>query len=194
MKGTEKIIAHIQADARTQADELLMFAAVRTDDLTRSYREKAQAAGQEIIDKDLKESEERVESMSRIAQMEAKRKVLAMKQDLVGQCFDRAAQLIRSLPAEEYKAFLVKLAVESSVTGDEEIILSAADKEAYGADIAAAVNAQTGGHLTISDRTGDFSGGLKLHRGNIEVNSTLEQLIGVCRDEMAPEIVKALFG
>ena len=194
MKGTEKIIAHIQAEAKSQADGLLMHAAGRTDDLLSEYKAKAQEAYEEIVSADVKDSEDRVESMTRIAQMEAKKKVLSLKQDMVSACFDRAEELIKALPADDYCALLTRLAVEASSEGDEEIILNAADREAYGAKVVSAANAQTGGHMTLSGKAGDFSGGLILHRGNIEVNSTLEHLISTCRTEMAPEIVKTLFG
>ena len=132
--------------------------------------------------------------MGRIAQMEAKKSILALKQEMVSEGFVRARQMIVELPEEQYVALLAKLAANASVTGDEKIVLNERDKARLGDKVAGAANKALGnGKLSTADETGDFEGGLVLRRGNIEVNCTVELLVELCRDEMSAELASVLF-
>lgn len=194
MKGTEKIIAHILADAKEQADAILAQAEQQCALIRAEFDEKAKAAYTERVRKGVADCQDRVDSMDRIARMEAKKGLLALKQQKVSESFDLAAEKIVALPAEQYTAFLAKLAARASVTGDEEIVLNAKDRESVGAAVAAEANALLGkGKLSLSDKTGSFAGGLILRRGSIEANCTVELLVELCRSEMSAEIAKLLF-
>ena len=194
MKGTEKIIAHILADAKEQADAILAQAEQQCATIRAEFDEKAKAAYTERVRKGVADCQDRVDSMDRIARMEAKKGLLALKQQKVSEAFDLAGNKIVELPAEQYTAFLAKLAARASVTGDEEIVLNARDRESIGTKVAAQANALLGeGKLSLSDRTGAFAGGLILRRGSIEANCTVELLVELCRSEMSAEIAKLLF-
>ena len=126
--------------------------------------------------------------------MEARKGLLALKQQKVSDSFDLACEKIVNLPAEQYTAFLAKLAAKASVTGDEEIVLNAKDAAAVGSAVVDAANALLdGGKLTLSEKTGSFAGGLILRRGSIEANCTVELLVELCRSEMSAQIAKLLF-
>ena len=194
MKGTEKIIAHILADAKEQADAILAQAEQQCATIRAEFDEKAKAAYSERVRKGVSDCQDRVDSMDRIARMEAKKGLLALKQQKVSEAFDLAGKKIVELPAEQYAAFLAKLAARASVTGDEEIVLNARDRESIGAEVTAKANALLGeGKLSLSDKTGTFSGGLILRRGSIEANCTVELLVELCRSEASAEIAKLLF-
>ena len=124
MKGTEKIIAHIQADAKAQADAILAQAEQQCASIREDYEKKASAAYGDKIRAGVKECQDKVDSIERIAQMEAKKAVLALKQEMVSASFDKARDMIVGLPKEQYTAFLAKLAAQAAVTGDEEVLLN----------------------------------------------------------------------
>ena len=194
MKGTEKIIAHIRSDAEAQAAAILAQAEQQCAEITEAYEQKAKEAYGEKIRAGVKECEDRVDSMGRIAQMEARKSVLALKQELVSKGFEKAEELIINLPEDEYVQLLAKLAAEASVTGDEEIVLNERDSAIAGKVVAAA-NEKLGekGALTASGETGSFSGGLILRRGNIEVNCTAGLLVELCRGEMSSALAGVMF-
>ena len=195
MKGTEKIIAHIGADANARADAILKQAEEKCAGIRESYEQKAKEAYAERIRAGVKANQDRLDSMDRLAKMEGRKAILALKQDMVAESFDLAVDKLVKLPEAEYIALLAKLAAKASVTGDEEIVLNARDRKAVGAKVVEAANkALTGGKLTLSEKTGDFKGGLILRRGNIEANCTAELLVDLCRDEMAAELAGVLFG
>ena len=195
MKGTEKIIAHIGADAKTQADAILAQAEAKCAGIREGYEQQAKQAYAERIRAGVKANQDRLDSMERLAKMEGRKAVLALKQDMVAESFDRACDQLVNLPAAEYGTFLAKLAVKASVTHDEEVVLNARDRKALGDKVIEAANkALGGGKLTLSKETGDFKGGLILRRGSIEANCTAELLVDLCREEMAAELAGVLFG
>lgn len=195
MKGTEKIIAHIGADAKAQADAILAQAEAKCAGIREGYEQQAKQAYAERIRAGVKANQDRLDSMERLAKMEGRKAVLALKQDMVAESFDRACDQLVNLPAAEYGTFLAKLAVKASVTHDEEVVLNARDRKALGDKVIEAANkALGGGKLTLSKETGNFKGGLILRRGSIEANCTAELLVDLCREEMAAELAGVLFG
>ncbi len=195
MKGTEKIIAHIRADAEAQSTAILAQAEQRCAEIRGVYEQKAKDAYAEKIRAGVKTNQDRLESMERLTKMEGRKAILAIKQDMVSESFDRAVEKLVDLPEEQYVALLARLAAQASVTGDEEIVLNARDRAAVGDKVAAAANAKLpDGKLTLADETGDFKGGFILRRGNIEANCTAELLVELCRGDMAAELAGVLFG
>ena len=195
MKGTEKIIAHIQADADAQAAEILAEAEAKSAAIRETYEQKAKQAYAERIRAGVRENQDRLDSMERLAKMESRKAVLALKQDMVAKSFDRAVDRLVTLPEAQYVALLTKLAVKASVTHDEEIVLNARDKKAVGEKLVKAANEKLGGgRLRLASETGSFKGGLILRRGSIEANCTAELLVDLCREEMAAELAGILFG
>ena len=194
MRGTEKIIAHIQADAKAQADVILAEAERECAVVREEYETKAREVYAEKIRSGVKACEDLAESKSRIAKMESKKSILALKQELVSAAFDKAQEKLLSLPPDKYLDLLVGLAVKAAPDGKGEIVLNASDREAYGAALVKAANARVNGQLTLSKETGSFAGGLIVKNGPVAVNNTVELLVDMCRSDMAADVAKVLFG
>ena len=194
MKGTEKIIAHIQADAKAQADAILAQAELQCAEIRQSYEAKAKEHYAEKIRQGVKVCQDNIDSVERLNQMEARKALLALKQDMVSESFDLAEQLLVQLPQDKYIELLVKLAAQAAVTGDEEIVLNSRDRSAVGQAVVDGANARIPGtKLSLSASTGDFAGGLILRRGSIEANCTIELLVELCRGDMSAQLAKVLF-
>lgn len=194
MTGTEKIIAHIKADAEAQADAILAQAEQQCADIRQSYELKAKDAYDEKLRAGAKENQDRLDSSARLARMEGRKSILALKQEMVSMSFDKATEMLVSLPEEQYTELLAKLAARASVTGDEELVLNAHDRAAVGQAVAVAANAKLGdGKLRLSEDVGSFKGGLVLRRGSIATNCTAELLVELCRSEMSAELAGILF-
>ena len=193
MKGTEKIIAHIEADAKAQADAVLEDAKKQCAEIIADYKNKADASYENKMAVGKRSQDELVDSRDRIAHMESKKEILALKQEMVAKSFALAAKKIASLPDEKYAEFLVDLTAKSSSSKDEQVVFNASDKEKFGKAVIDAVNEKIGGSLTLSDESGDFSGGVILKRGAVEVNNTLDLLIDLKKSEMSAELAKLLF-
>ena len=194
MKGTEKIIAHIKADAEAQVNAILAQAEQQCAGIRGDYDKQAAALYAERLRLGVKETQDKVDSAQRIARMEGRKEMLSAKQELVSRCFAEAQKRIVSLPEEQYVAFLAKLAAQASVTGEEEIVLNARDRKAVGEKLVRAANALLpDGRLTLADQSGDFAGGLILRRGSIEVNCTVELLVELSQNDLSAKVAEILF-
>ena len=198
MKGTEKIIAHIRSDADAQCAAILDQAEQQCAAIRADFEAKARERYNERLLSGEKACEDRVDSMDRIARMEAKKGILALKQEMVSKSFDLACEKLVSLPEADYVALLARLACEASVTGGEEIVLNARDRAAVGEKAVKAANdalkaAGKPAKLTLSAAEGSFAGGLLLRRGSIETNCTAELLVELLRGEMSSALSAELF-
>lgn len=198
MKGTEKIIAHIRADAEAQTAAILSQAEQQCAAIREDFEARARERYAEKLRTGQKACEDRIDSMDRIARMEAKKSLLALKQEMVSKSFELAVEQLVKLPEAEYVALLGKLAAEASVTGGEEIVLNAHDRKAVGEKTVRAANARLAAAgrpaaLKLSPAEGSFAGGLLLRRGSIETNCTAELLVELQRGELSSELAGVLF-
>ena len=192
MKGTEKIIAHIEADAQAQADAVLGEARQRCEAIKARFDDKAARLYSDRIREGVKACQDQEDSALRISRMEARKSVLSVKQEMVEKSFDLAVQQIVALPDEKYTAFLANLVKKAGPAGDEEIILNAADRARVGEALLKAVNADSA-KMKLSDETRDIKGGLILRRGSIETNCSVELLVELCRGELSAKLADVLF-
>ena len=194
MKGTEKIIEHIRSDAQERCDLILAQAEQQCAAIRSDYEKRAKEVYTEKIRAGVAETQARVDGMERIARMEAKKGVLALKQQMVSESFDKACEMLAGLPKEQYAALLVKLAAEASSTKKEEMIFNERDRGSIAPAVVEQANRLLGdGKLTVSDETGTFAGGFILRRGNVETKCTAELLTELCRSELSADVARLLF-
>ena len=199
MNGIEKITKQIASEAEAEIAAVLKDAEQRAAQVAEEFARQATAEEEEFLRVGRDNAEQRVQRQARTAQLETKKQILALKQELVSAAYARAKETILALPEEEYVAFLAKQAGEAALTGQEEIILSDADRDRLGTQILQAANTRAAGRglpgeLKLSDETRPVSGGLVLRQGNIEVNCTLDKLLEMIRSSLDAEVASVLFG
>lgn len=198
MNGLEKITARIETDAVADAARMAEEARQQCEAILAEGEKKAQESYWKKIQEGAKATEDRVARLAKAADMEARKSILACKQEIVSEAFTRAEEKLRALSGEKYVSFLASLAARAAVTGEEEIVLSRKDRDAVGKMTAAKANEllAAGGmtaKLTLSRETGDFDGGLILRDGDISVNCTVSALIAEARQSQASEAAAELF-
>ena len=198
MKGTEKIIAHIENDAKAQAQAIIDEANRKAEEV-RSAGEKA---AQEAYDKLIREGKAECEAMLnrkiRMAEMEAKKEVLGAKQERVVETFAKSVSIICELPREEYAELFAKMAAKVSVSGTEKMYFCKNDKDECGQRIADRANellAEQGkvGKLTVAEGAVNICGGFVLIENGIELNCSAEMLVDRCHKNMVAEVANELF-
>ena len=197
MNGIEKITSRIEAEARAEADGILEEARAMAERIKTETGAKAQERYWELIRAGVKETEQRIRRLDAAAQMEARKSVLSLKQELVTWAFDRACELILELPREEYIDFLARQAASAANAGAGELIFNEKDSAIAGEVLkrANALLTERGvsGQLKLSAETRQMLGGLILKEGNVEVNCTIETLTALCRNEMSTQVAEAMF-
>jgi len=197
MKGIEKITSRIEAEARAEADGILEKAGTEAERIRTEAGGHAQERYWELIRAGVKETEQRVRRLDAAAQMEMRKALLSLKQELVARAFDRACELILGLPRAEYVEFLARQAADAANFGAGELIFNEKDSAIAGAVLkrANALIEERGipGLLRLSQETRPMLGGLILRDGNVEVNCTVETLVALCRNDLATQVAEAMF-
>ena len=197
MKGTEKIIAHIRADGDAEAKKIIDAASKQAEEKRAESFKAALSEYEKLMQAGNAECED-ILSGSRIAEMEAKKSVLSVKQEMISAAFDAAREEIVNMPRDKYTQFLARMAAEAAVSGMEEIVLNARDKAEVGKAVCKAANELlsakgTPGKLTVSEETADISGGVIVRFGGIETNCSIDALIRQRRSGLSTEVAAALF-
>lgn len=198
MKGIEKITARIAADAEAEDSVVRKESEERIAQIRADYEKQAQEAAAAILKDGAKENEQHASRIERTAQLEAKRNILGMKQEMVSKAFEMAKEKIVNMPQEEYVAFLVRQIGQAVSTGHETLILNQTDRERCGAAVIAAANAALTaagkpGALTLAEETRPMSGGFILKQGDVEVNCTVDILLELVRGDLAAPVAGVLF-
>ena len=198
MKGTEKIIAHIRADGDAEAKKIIDAASKQAEEKRAESFKTALAEYEKLMQAGNAECEDILSGSRRIAEMEAKKSVLSVKQEMISAAFEAAREEIVNMPRDEYTQFLARMAAEASSSGTEEIVLNARDKAEVGKAVCKAANELlsakgTPGKLTVSEDTADISGGVIVRFGGIETNCSIDALIRQRRSGLSTEVAAALF-
>ena len=198
MNGIEKITARIIAEANAEAAATIAAAQAQAGEIGAANEKKAQEEYQACMRTGKVETEQRIQRLGNTARLEAKKEILALKQELIAAAYAKAKEKILNLPEAEYVAFLAAQAGKASISGDETIVLNETDKAKLGAQVAEAANALVKERglepkLTLAETTAAISGGLLLRKGAVEVNCALDSLVDMSRNSLDAEIAAVLF-
>lgn len=198
MKGTEKIIAHIRADGDAEAKKIIDAASKQAEEKRAESFKAALSEYEKLMQAGNAECEDILSGSRRIAEMEAKKSVLSVKQEMISAAFDAAREEIVNMPRDKYTQFLARMAAEAAAGGMEEIVLNARDKAEVGKAVCKAANELlsakgTPGKLTVSEDTADISGGVIVRFGGIETNCSIDAFIRQRRSGLSTEVAAALF-
>lgn len=193
MNGLEKIVARMESDTRAECDALAASAAENAAAILRDCQTQADAAARDSRQRAAAQAAEHLEHLNGSSQLACRQRVLAAKQDLIDDAFVRAAKALAALPQAEYIDLLATLAAENG-SGDEELLLSAADRDAVGAAVVEAANRKrAGAAFRLSEETRDTGGGLVLRRDRVELNCSFAEKLRQLRQEESSAVAKLLF-
>ena len=195
MNGIDKITQRITEQIDREIAEIQAKAKEQADAITADYAARIKKETEDILAHGKTAAAEREERLASMAQMEAKKAELAIKQEMLTRAFDLALEKLCALPDEQYTEFLATLAAKAARTGKETVILSQKDRTRVGKAVVTKANELigAGGALTLSEKTQPIKGGLILSDGAVEFNCTFETLIRLKKTEMAGEVASILF-
>ena len=192
MNGLERITGRIEAEAKAEIDGILDAGMAEANRVVNGWREKIDAESRALAEKNEKAAAEREERLISAAEMDARKTILAAKQEMVDAAYERALEALCSFSGEEKTKLLASLLARASSSGTEEAVFSAADR-ADGEKAVALVNAETGKKLTLARSAAPIRGGFILRDRNVEVNCAFETLLRLQRTETASAVAKLLF-
>ena len=198
MNGIDRITGRIEADAREQAKAIIAEAEAKCAEIRKENEKKAQERYLQLIRNGTKDCESGLERRKSAAEMDAKKSVLALKQDCVAEAFDMAKRRLADMPEDSYVGFLASLAASAAADGSGEIVLSARDRERCGKAVLERANAALAAKgltpaLTLAADSREISGGLILRQGGVEVNCSIEALVEALKGPMTADVARTLF-
>ena len=193
MNGIERITGRIRDDAQAEADRRLDAARASADKILADYRARAESESKALTEKNDKNAAAREERLISMANMDARKAILAARQDMLERAYVRALDILCSMPREESVKALADLIAQAASTGHEEVIFNAKDQKEIGEQAVGAANQKTGMNLILSQDTANIRGGFILRDKNIEVNGSFETLVRLQKNQTAGEVAKLLF-
>ena len=197
MYGIEKIAARIEADAQAEIDALNAETEAQCAEITAEAEAKAAEVYEKHMAKGKADCEVRLQRLGAAADMEARKSILAFKQEMVSEAFAKAVEVIINLPKDEYVEFLASQAAAASSNGYEELLFNHRDQAVADAAVkrANAMLKEAGreAHLTAAAEVADIPGGLILKQGDIEVNCAVDTLVALHRNRLAGQVAGILF-
>lgn len=186
-KITEKIISEAQeyaesavADARNQEEDIIAKALKEADKILLNVQNNIKTESDKVFSR-----------RNSLAQLETRKMLLQAKQDAVNECFERAINEIYNMEEEKYINLLVNILFDIGVRSGE-VIFNKKDSETVGEKVVALAN-EKGNDFRLSEKTIDAKGGFKVVSGKVEITATIESIIDDIKEEVTPDVVKALF-
>ena len=140
MNGIEKITARIEQDAQADIAAIAAQAEEKASAIRGQYQAEAAQAAEKARADARKAAEQRRQRLEGAAEMEARKLILAQKQECIDKAFEQASKMLLSLPEEEYVDLLARIAANSAQSGQEEVLFNQRDREAVGAKVVARAN------------------------------------------------------
>ena len=185
--GVENILEKITLEASSAAESVISAAKNEAVAIVEEAKKKAAESHAKSLDAAEKEAIESINHIRSMAALEARKLKLAAKRDVIDETFDAVANRLRSLPDNDYAAFLAAMANASAEKGT----LYFSDRDYRVAEL---VRPYLKGDFKISKTTvKKLSDGFIIKNGSIQVNCSIAELLSVKRAELEPVAVKILF-
>ena len=189
----EKITSKIISEAQDLRDKTLSEAAAQSDAVLAEARKKAEEMVEDSRKRGAEEKEKIISRRKSVADIDCRKVFLAKKQELIGQCFDRAVDDIIAMDKDRYTELLTALGTNSGMTGGQ-LIFNENERSAIGQKVVDALNSRIeGGSFSLSEETRPLRGGYMLMCGQTFINNTIEALVEEARPELTAEVAKMMF-
>jgi len=108
MNEIDKVIYYIRSQSEKSCKEIEELAADECARIKTEYSHKEQDKYWDSINAGTKDAETRLENLSNLAKIEAKKQIYAMQQELLSGAFDLATVRLNNLPADKLAGVLSK--------------------------------------------------------------------------------------
>jgi len=197
-EGAGRIITRILDDAGAKAESIQKEAAEKAEGISAEAKQKAARRKEHILEQARKDSEEQKRRIIGVAQLESRKEMLAAKQELISEAFDKSLEELTMLDDSAYLSIIKSMLLNLVESGRETVLCSAGDLKRIPGNFWEDVNNELAGQgkkgeLTLSSEPRDIMGGFILQDEGVEVNCSFESLLAMQRDELEPEVAAVLF-
>jgi V/A-type H+-transporting ATPase subunit E len=195
----ESLVGKIIEDARRTSSEIEERALGEVKACEAIAEREAQAVIDAARERAIHSARERKKRLISMAELENRKEILRVKQEMIEGTFEGAIERILSLDTGAYGCVLNNLIFEADPEGGEEILLNQRDRDRLGTEWLDRLNRGLGekgrkGGMRLAKETRPIRGGAILRRGRKEINCSLESVIGSKRNALETTVAGILFG
>lgn len=190
MTSSEKILAGIAGEAKTEAEKITAEAEKQAAEITAAAKTEAETDAGKIRAAAEKKAELIINSGKSSAGLLKRDTALNCRRELIEKALNFVADTVNAYSDKDYFDFLLTLIKKEKLNGKGEVYLSVKDKARDTASFKSELEALG---FTLSDNFADINGGFILKYGDIQINGELSALIHEKRDVLTDELNKALF-
>lgn len=203
--GADKIISNIKADAQAKSDEIISKATTESEKIIANGNTTAENEKQAILDSAEKQAEMKYQQIISEAKVNARRKELEAREELIEKAFRIASEKIEKQASEnstKYVESLKAMIKDASIqvgSNQLEILVRADDVDNVKSmidEVSEYVTKETGNETSfIIGEPIDIIGGavVKTVNGDVEVKNTVEARMLRYRKYLRSEVAKKLF-
>ena len=186
------IKAKIKADSQAQIKALEAENDEKVREISRKVNAEIKTVQDSYAARLAKEEPEVMKRREIVAELDARRVDLGVRQRLLGEAFEASLKQMVEMAPDKYVKFADKLMAQASVTGHEVVYVGKNEKhldqrwlDGY--------NASHNTALTLAGERLPIAGGFILRNDRIDTNCSWEMLIADARADIETEVVKRLF-
>ena len=195
MPGIDRIYDKIINDAQQQADSKLYEAALKVDLMRGIIDEKLHDYQHSKYSESENEAKSIISRAEANRNLEGKKQLLKVKQDMISEVFDKAHKALMVLEDTKKLSLYAKLINSCLQKGQNEIILNGKDKAGFGSQLIKNIQKDLTSDISVflsdQDIKDDF--GVIVKNGNIYSNSTFASLIKYMKQDLESDVMKILF-
>ncbi|HQM96700.1 MAG: V-type ATP synthase subunit E [Clostridia bacterium] len=195
MPGIDRIYDKIINDAQQQADSKLYEAALKVDLMRGIIDEKLHDYQHSKYSESENEAKSIISRAEANRNLEGKKQLLKVKQDMISEVFDKAHKALMELEDTKKLSLYAKLINSCLQKGQNEIILNGKDKAGFGSQLIKNIQKDLTSDISVflsdQDIKDDF--GVIVKNGNIYSNSTFASLLKYMKQDLESDVMKILF-
>ena len=186
------IKARISAEAQDQVRAIEAENNALVADIERKAADEAKALRDSYGERLAREEPEVLKRREIVAELDAKKVDLGVRQDLVSESFAASLRQMSEMPRDKYVAFANALLKKAVRTKSEIVLVGKGEKYLDKAWIDE-FNSANQASLTLSSERLPISGGFVLRDDRVDVNCSWNMLLEDIRSDIESEVVKKLF-
>ena len=188
----EAIVEKIISDAHLRAESIIGEANAKADEVISVAAEECKA----YLDNFKAETDKMVfdvEARSKtVAELDAKKLALAAKTKVLDVVYERTLDNLRNLDKDTYSELIFAM-LQNAKDGDV-VTISQREKDIVTKESLAQFAKEKGISLTLSDKLGDFDGGVILSENGVDKNFTFEIEVALLKEQTEANVAKEIFG
>lgn len=197
LAGAEKLIEKIAGDAQRDAEQYWQDAEVKKQAMREAVEREIESVSAQIERGTTEATRENERRLAAVYDLEYRKQLLAAKQDVMGKAKDLALELLLALDNAAYVSLMKKKLLECARFGEGVIAIGRDEKRldaAFLKDVNEALKRATGkGEITLQPERRDIRGGFVYTEGGMEINMSVEALLGEAWHESETDVSRILF-